>query len=193
MIESYEEACLEAGLFPVRVGLNTFHLFEFWRPVMQLMLSKQTNEAGSVDECFFVHATEWGLAFFALRFGCPVFVRIKPWLIGPEANSNPSPSYNRSAALYHEIIATLQFYTESLAEATSTHIRPLFLAKTAQDFGQVGPDGSGPFELDRLRPWKVALLPLDREALSLRLPGLEGGQGQAFPMTSLPALAALVG
>lgn len=193
MMEFYEEACMQVGLFPVNVGLNSFHLFEFWRPVMQQMLAQQACEASLIDECFFVHTTDWGLVFFALRFGCPVFIRIKPCFMGCNAGSDPSPSYDHPAALNHELIATLQFYAERITNATSRDLRPLFLAGTAHDFERPGPNGSGLLDLDRLLPWKVALLPLNREALLNKVPGPEGGQVGAFPMTALPALAALAG
>lgn len=189
VIESYEEACLQAGLLPVSVGLNSFHLFEFWRPVMQHMLNQQTCEASTVDECFFAHTTERGLVFFALRMGCPVFIRSKAFFMGSTAGSDPVSSYDHPATLDHELIATLQFYAGS-SHNTSRAPRPLFLAGATHDFQRPAQNGSLS-DLDRLLPWKIAYLPLTREALFEKGPEPDESSVGAFPMTALPALAAL--
>lgn len=185
ILEECEEACLQAGLFPVAVGPESLHLFEFCRAKIQQAIEQHEREIGApVDECFFVHRAAWGFAFFALRFGCPAFVRIKPWMT-TEASASERPFSSSSSAddtpFNHELLATLQFYTETVAWASSTPLRPLFLVSTVDDRKEAETSAQTEVHHERLRSWGVAVHPLAREALLL----------ETLPLTALPALAAI--
>jgi len=172
LLGQYEEACLQAGLFPSTVGLTTFQLFEFCRPTIQQAIDAHGREAGDpVDECFFLHRAAWGFSFLAIRSGCPVFVRAKPWLAAPPIDEDAARDSSVPAALDQEIIATLQYYREAMPQAAQP-LRPLFFVSTT-DEAAVDPE--------RLRPWGVQMHTLSRDGVG----------GDTLPLTALPALAAV--
>ena len=168
LLAQYEEACLQAGLFPASVGLTTFQLFEMCGASMEQILGARAGEgAEPVDECFFLHRAAWGFSLLAVRSGCPVFVRVKPWL-APDNHDGPVFA---SAGLDQEILATLQYYDEMMPRAASAP-RPLFVVSTTE--------GSA-VDADRLGAWGVRVHSVDVEGM---------GRGTA-PVTALPALAAV--
>ena len=171
LLAQYEEACLQAGLFPSSVGLATFQLFDLCGPAIQQALAAQAREAAEPpDECFFLHRAAWGFSLLAVRSGCPVFVRIKPWL-APANDDAAADEVSVAAGLDQEILATLQYYGETMPRAASTP-RPLFCVSSI-DGPAVDPE--------RLRPWGI-------QVHTLSLDSVGGG---AAPVTALPALAAV--
>ena len=171
LLAQYEEACLQAGLFPASVGLTTCQLFEMCGASIQQTVGVRTGEgAEPVDECFFLHRAAWGFSVLVVRSGCPVFVRVKPWL-APANHDGSQGTVFDSAGLDQEILATLQYYDDMMPRVASAP-RPLFVVSTAE-----GPA----VDADRLGAWGVHVHTLDWEGV---------GQGAA-PVTALPALAAV--
>ncbi|MCZ6780690.1 MAG: hypothetical protein O7C73_03480 [Nitrospirae bacterium] len=119
IIDQYEQACEQAGLVPVNVGLGGLRLFDLYRHTLS-----------PVDELFFLHLGESGFSFFALRHGCPAFLRVKPLRNGTFAATTSSST---SSSLSNEVLATLQFYTDlhprppQGSSGTSDPLRPLYI------------------------------------------------------------------
>jgi hypothetical protein len=172
LLGQYDEACLQAGFFPSTVGLTTFQLFDFCRPTIQQTVEEQGREAGDPgDECFFLHRAAWGFSLLAVRSGCPVFVRVKPWLTAAASDEDASRDSSVPAAFDQEIIATLQYYSETMPQSATT-LRPLYVVSTVDEPG---------LDPERLRPWGVRVHTLSQDGV---------GNGTA-PLTALPALAAV--
>jgi len=107
----------------------------------------------------------------AVRSGCPVFVRVKPWLTAAASDEDASRDSSVSAAFDQEIIATLQYYSETMPPS-ATALRPLYVVSTVDEPG---------LDPERLRPWGVRVHTLSQDGV---------GNGTA-PLTALPALAAV--
>lgn len=137
IVGQYEQACEEAGLLPISVGLAGLRLFDLCRPALA---------AG--EEFFFVHVADSGFSFLGVRHGSPVFLRIKPLR-------------NGSATLATELLATLQFYTDRHRQAARADptapeaARPLFIV------GDPGLPGSFAESLG------ITVLPLGLDDLSV--------------------------
>ncbi|MGH7164334.1 MAG: hypothetical protein ACREIS_02275 [Nitrospiraceae bacterium] len=125
IIEQYEQVCQEAGLIPVSLGVSSLRLFDLCRPFMAAPRgnvqydSPAPGQAPGMDpsEFFFLHVAQAGFSFFALRYHCPVFHRIKPLR-------------NGHTNLVDELRATVQFYDESRPAARNgcpALPRPLFI------------------------------------------------------------------
>jgi hypothetical protein len=172
LLAQYEEACLQAGLFPASVGLTTFQLFDLCGAAIRQTLGVLAREAAEpVDECFFLHRAAWGFSLLAVRSGSPVFIRVKPWLASTNDDDGAEGDVSASAGLDQEILATLQYYGETIPRV-ATAPRPLFFVSTVE-----GPA----VDPDRLRAWGI-------HVHTLTLDGV--GEGAA-PVTALPALAAV--
>ncbi len=123
ILDQYERACEEAGLWPVSVGMASFRLFDLCRPAIKA--------ATRSDELFFAHTGEGCFSFVALRRGVPVFLRVKP-----VRNGTAGGVVTPAAQLGDELVATLQFYqdlypvrgAEGMEPAPA---RPLFLVGDA--------------------------------------------------------------
>ena len=78
IIEQYEEACLQAGLLPLTVGISSLDVFDLYRQTIQESIDTASNRSSlSSTELFFLHLTDWGFFFSAFRDNFPVFVRAK--------------------------------------------------------------------------------------------------------------------
>ena len=78
IIEQYEELALQAGLLPLTVGISSLDVFDLYRQTIQESIDTASNRSSlSSKELFFLHLTDWGFFFIALRDNFPVFVRAK--------------------------------------------------------------------------------------------------------------------
>ena len=172
IIGQYEQACEEAGLLPVSVGLPSLRLFDLCRPAMQAAL------AAGVNELFFLHVAEGSFSFFALRDGCPIFLRTK--LLHNGHSSDPS-------TLADEVLATLQFYGDSYPLAQDGlpgALRSLFVIGAPPSCEVLDP---GTAELMRITvmPMEWDDFPVSRNGQSLTLPN-------PCSLSGLPALAGVL-
>jgi hypothetical protein len=166
VIEPYEQACEAAGLIPVSVGLASLQLFDLCRPVMEAALT-------TTGECFYLHVGEGSFAFFAIRAGIPVFLRIKPLRDG----STTGNAAAHVSVVTDELLATLQFYMEheAVSGRATAPSRPLFLLN-GKGLVPVLPDSLG-----------VAVVPVGWEDLRVARPP------SAVPLfAGLPAFAGVV-
>ena len=166
VLAPYEQACAEAGLMPVIVGLNSLQLFDLCRPAMQTAGHER-------DESFFLALNEESFAFVAVRQRVPVLLRIKPWRAA-------SPK----GALTDELAATLQFYEDIFPSQPGQAPRPLFLMEATTAAGE---HGLSPVLAESLG---VHIIPIDRDGL----PVIQSASAPAniLPATGLPAVAGVM-
>jgi hypothetical protein len=156
VMQGYEQACEQAGLIPVSVGLSSLQLFDVYRSAMDAATGQNT-------ECFFLSCSEGSLAFVAIRHGTPVFVRIKavrfPLPVGERTKGGGS-------AMSNEVLATVQFYADrhGLAENGAT---PLFVVGESAR-GLTIPAALGVTVV----PLSAAAAPIRQERVSLGTAGL---------------------
>lgn len=106
IMAQYEEACLDAGLIPVRVGVLGLALCAFFQPTM--------HKTGAPAYCF-VHATADQLMVIGFLHGVPVFLRCK-------ALTGLDPTL-----LVHEVAATVAFYQERFSYPSGASTRSIRL------------------------------------------------------------------
>jgi hypothetical protein len=169
ILEQYEQACEQAGLWPVSVGMAGFRLFDLCRAAM-----KTPARSGEV---FFVYSTEGCFVFMAVRGGTPSFLRVKPVRAGAAADAMAA-----AGQLADELVATLQFYQDLYPERNGEDapgpVRPLFV---------VG-DGAQLPAMD-LEFLNVRVAPLGSDGSEI-LKTME--LGGSVPGCALPALAGVV-
>lgn len=169
ILDQYERACEDAGLFPVSVGLGSLRLFDLCCPAIKA--------AARSDEVFFLHAAEGSFAFVAVRGGIPAFLRIKPIRNGAGGESVTSASH-----VADELVATLQFYTDvhpaGSGEADQGPLRSLFMVGDAMVQAAV--------DRTTLESLNVQIVPLgwDTAPVSSGIP-----EPASLPQSGLPALA----
>jgi hypothetical protein len=171
ILEQYERACEEAGLWPVSAGMASFRLFDLCRPAMK---------AARSDELFFAHTAEGCFAFVAVRQGNPTFLRIKPIRNGGAGDVTTS-----AGQLADELVATLQFYQDIHpdrgAGALQRPVRALFLLGDASLQPTI--DGTA------LESLNVQIVPLGSDDPSLLRNLHTTG---VLPACGLPALAGVL-
>ncbi|MGB0910181.1 MAG: hypothetical protein ACPGYT_07440 [Nitrospirales bacterium] len=159
IIEQYEQACLEVGLLPNSVGLAGLDIFDFYRShVQEISGGSKQQRSNTSQECLFLYLADWGFSFMAFRQGCPTFVRVKALpisrlqyaddrseeaqdssLFNPEHSdkkpltpptANEQYSVADTTKVSNEIVATLQYYFETLQHAREEDYRiPLYFAE----------------------------------------------------------------
>jgi hypothetical protein len=175
IVGQYERACEDAGLLPIAVGVTSPRLFDLCRPAMQATMAAGASGAG---ELFFLHVAEDSFSLFALRNGCPVFLRTK--LLHNGGGSDP-------ATLAGEVLATLQFYGDSypLAQAGLPDVcRPFFVVGVPPTCEVLDP---GLAESMRIKVVPIGWndVPVGRNGRGQALP-------DARPLSGLPALAGVL-
>ncbi len=172
IVGQYEQACEEAGLLPVSVGLPSLRLFDLCRPAMQAAL------AAGVNELFFLHVAEGSFSFFALRDRCPIFLRTK--LLHNGHSSDPS-------TLADEVLATLQFYGDNYPLAQDglpAALRPLFVVGAPPSCEVLDPGTADSMHIT-VMPMGWDDVPVSRIGQSRTLP-------DAWSLSGLPALAGVL-
>jgi hypothetical protein len=174
IIEQYEQVCEKATLMPAGMGLTSLALFDFCRPLMQQTLTRRPAHDSVPDELFFGAIADDGFSLFAIRQGVLVFVRMK------SRNGNGgTPSLVPRASLADELIATLQFFDESMADGrTAEQARPLFIVGRGGEAVLDGPTAKG---------LGVEMLPLTWDAF----PIWQGKHADPPPASTLGAVAGL--
>lgn len=137
IVEQFEQACLEVNLLPVSVGIAGLDIFDLYQQTLQEALTVDSRETGhSHAGGMFLYLSQWGFTFLAFRDRCPQFIRtkaitIRPESLKPTASTEIEPSLSSafpSGKLYpfyvidkvsKEILATIQFYLESLSSSTT--------------------------------------------------------------------------
>lgn len=141
VVTQYEQACVEAGLWPVSVGIASLQLYDLFCEMM-----------GVEDELFFVSHSGHQFSFLAIKGGIPVFWRTK---------SVVSPALD----FPEELVATIQFYDDrqgAHSAATAERTRSVFALTNESPTLPVG--GSG-----KISPTERALSLEDQAALRVRL------------------------
>ncbi|WP_447973534.1 hypothetical protein [Nitrospira sp. Kam-Ns4a] len=177
VLAQYTDACAEAGFYPVATGLASLQIFDLCRPTLAAALARQAEPgAGDEREFFFLHRAEWGFAFFAFRGPALQFIRVKAWPAGPEALDGGANGAACEEALFaDEIVATLQFYTETVQTEAAVGRGPLFLVSSATDCASL---------------LQSSRLPAHLQSLGLSLVPLVGAGEPSHPSTGTqPALS----
>ncbi len=174
VIEPYEQACEAAGCIPVSVGMTSLRLFDLFRPAMRAA-------HGDARECFFLHIGESSFAFFAMRSGTPVFLRVKPLRNGlsngngaAQPTTTPPPT-----VVVDELLATVQFYRDrygSPPREAAASMCPLFVINEQGDVPTL-PESLG-----------VAVTPIGWENVPMPRPSAS----TPVPFASLPAFAGVM-
>jgi hypothetical protein len=140
VMEQYEHVCERARVIPVRVGLTTLALFDLCQPVLERWMTDRAvaGAATPIDEYFFVSVSDDSFSLLAIRHGIPSFVRMKS-RNGASADSTSSSGGAAAlipkASLSDEVVATLQFYDESVS--SHSHVpRPMFVVGVSDEPGQ---------------------------------------------------------
>jgi hypothetical protein len=129
IIEQYEQVSEKASLIPASMGLTSLALFDFCRPLMDRVLAQRVSNGSAPDEFFFGVIAEDGFSLLAVRDRVPVFLRMK----GRNGNGSAASLVPR-ASLADELIATLQFYDESIRTGRAVEqARPIFIAGTGAE------------------------------------------------------------
>lgn len=129
IIDQYEQACLQAGLLPLTVGLSGLDVFDLYRTIIQDSIRTASSRSHiSSTESFFLYLANWGFTFLAIREGCPVFVRVKS-LRFPEKDGPPAqPTHVEGASLGEASV------DDSASHSASVSAEPL--AEQALDEGK---------------------------------------------------------
>ena len=105
IIEQYEQACLQAGLLPIAVGLSSLDVFDLYRSTIQGTMQAASNRSAlSSRESFFLYLTDWGFSFIAFRDHYPMFVRVKSLRL-PRIDQRPAPQTSSEETLPLDQIA----------------------------------------------------------------------------------------
>jgi hypothetical protein len=136
VMEEYEHVCDRAHIIPLRIGLPSLALFDLCHPVLeQWMTSRSATGSGmQSDEYFFVSVSDDSFSLLAIRHGVPSFVRMKS-RNGASADSSSSSGAAAlipKATLADEVVATLQFYDESVGSRSHDQ-RPLFIVGVSDE------------------------------------------------------------
>ena len=130
IVEEFEQACLQAELLPVSIGISGLDIFDLHQPFLQEMLETlDRRRPGSFGGGMFLYVSGWGFSFLAFKDGCPQFIRTKAIAIRPTpatVENNPDPSGfqevaidgnpyppSTTAKVTKEILATIQYYLET--------------------------------------------------------------------------------
>ncbi|RMH07744.1 MAG: hypothetical protein D6704_04570 [Nitrospirae bacterium] len=206
VVEPYEQACLAAGLIPMTVGIASFLVFDFCRPVMiQAMATLKQDHTRGYHLVFF-YVADWGCTTVIIHDNVPVFVRIKPLRPVPlscsSSTGSPSPAISANsldpeesnkyiARLTNELIATLQYYFELHQSLDQfIHPLPLFLAGSldpATIFPQVKQRVETAFTDESRNAPRIQAIPL--QAGLPYLSGKIGADPTCWTGTTLAALA----
>jgi hypothetical protein len=146
IVEQFEQACLEVGLLPVSVGIAGLDIFDLYQQTLLEALTGDSRETGhSHAGGMFLYLSQWGFTFLAFRDRCPQFIRTKAITIRPDSpeptasggiDPDPSSAFPSGTSypfyvhekVSKEILATIQFYLESLSSAaTPSSGIPLFV------------------------------------------------------------------
>lgn len=173
ILDQYERACEEAGLWPVSVGLASLRLFDLYRPAIKA--------AGRCEELFFLHAAEDSFAFLAVRHDSPVFLRIKPVRNGTAGGPVTSASH-----LADELVATLQFYAD-LHPTRTGEADPSNPSRSLFVIGDAVPQAA--MDDTTLESLKVQVIPLGWETSPISRDVRTAG---SLPGSGLPALAGVL-
>jgi hypothetical protein len=160
-------------------------LFDLCHPVLERWMTSRsaTGSGTQIDEYFFVSVSDDSFSLLAIRHGVPTFVRMKSrngTSADSSASSGGAAALIPKASLADEVVATLQFYDESVG--SHSHVqRPLFVVGASDEPG---------------RPW---LAPESAQALGVELvplspehfPFYPGDRAQATPPSGLAAVAGL--
>ena len=168
ILRQYEEACEQAGLLPVAIGLASLQLFDVCRPVMT-----------PADEVFFAHRSRDSLTFLALKEGCPVYLRM-------------TPPRRTPTNLSDTLTGTLQFYDGQATVADRDPNAPprrLFLID--DESGDLQPDGRLP---DVCLGYPLNEGPLRTEVVQVGWADLARSRrpAQGYPPSGLSAFAGVV-
>lgn len=136
--EQFEQACLEVGLLPVSIGIAGLDIFDLYhQSFQQALANKAPQSVPTHADGMFVYLSHWGFTFLAFGEGCPQLIRSKAISIRPESPAHtasteidPSASSSNPGAppypfyvvdkVSREILATIQFYLESLPSVPAT-------------------------------------------------------------------------
>lgn len=177
----YADACVEAGFYPVTMGLASLQLFDLYRPTMEQALRSRGDQAGR--DFFFLHHAEWGFAFFAFQDSSLQFIRIKAWpSVAESAGEEPQP-VQADPRLTDEVRATFQFYTEAVRADGAADPRPVFLVSGVADGVSLLADRGTQVRIEALGLTLIPLADTDGEAAS------PAGPPPAVPPGELAALA----
>ena len=112
VLTQYEQACEQAGLLPVEVGIQGLQLFDLSRGMIR-----------QDDEWFFASFLDDQFFFVAIRHACPFLLRSKPL---PKA-----PAHRQL-----ELMASIQYYDElcaSMGAKPQSSPRSLYILKNDHD------------------------------------------------------------
>lgn len=79
IVEQYEQACLDAGLLPVSVGVASLQVFDACREIFKAETEQRSSSSKETfpDEAIGLFVSEWGFTCLVLKNGLPAFVRVK--------------------------------------------------------------------------------------------------------------------
>jgi hypothetical protein len=181
ILAQYEELCEQAGLIPVVAGLSGLQVFDAYAAAMST----------SAPDLLFVHVTEDGLTFLAVRQGCPVFLRVKSWEPAA-AQVEEQQAAGGTVDARQELVATVHYYAERyVAQPDGGKSRncPLYVVKGYGARGDPLDDAARRLVAAALcDTLQVEIRMLDWHALRLTI----RSGSTALPGSGLPALAALL-
>lgn len=133
IVAQYIEVCVEAGLYPVRVGLASLQVFDLHHQRLQRALRSRAPSDGARREWFYVYRADWGFALFAFTGPVPQLVRLKAWLTAAEEPTAGAPllPVDEETLFAEEVLATLQAYLDTSLHEPEAGPRHLFLAGDA--------------------------------------------------------------